>query len=156
MLGSGIAGERKGVAPLRLTRGPRAWRPAVLYQLLPQRLPRQLPPWQFPGRRLKAHAKSGALGRRTQAGIHYARGEIVKDVLNVMVSLYLALAFIHIHGHLLSDLFSTSHLSVSSATTHITLIREVYGYGPRPHRDCWCGTRPIIMCIGHTNLVLIY
>ena len=112
VLGSGIAGERKGVAPLRLTRGPRAWRPAVLYQLLPQRLPRQLPPWQFPGRRLKAHAKSGALGRKIQAGIHYARGEIVKDVHNVLVS------FIW----LLHPRTDTVILLISFFTSNVTLI----------------------------------
>ena len=131
VLGFGIAGERKGVAPLRLTRGPRAWRPAVLYQLLPQRLPRQLPPWQFPGRRLKAHAKSGALGRKTQAGIHYARGEIVKDVRNVLVSFYLALASTHGYGHFVALFFlpPTLRLLVSSMTTPITRYSEICDYG---------------------------
>ena len=131
VLGSGIAGENKRVAPLWLTRGPRAWRPAVLYQLLPQRLPRQLPP--LPGRRLKAHAESGAPGRKIQDGIRYARGEIAKDVRNAMVSLYSALASTHGYGHFFKSPFffkpPTLRLLVSSVTTPIARNREVFDYG---------------------------
>ena len=131
VLGSGIAGENKRVAPLRLTRGARAWRPAVLYQLLPQRLPHQLPPWRLPGRRPKAHAKSGALGRKIQAGTRYARGEIAKDVRNAMVSLYLALASTHGYGHFVALFFlpPTLRLLVSSMTTPITRYSEICDYG---------------------------